>query len=82
MTLGHEFAARVAEVGKEVKSLRPRDKVAQESHISCGICCCRTGNMHICQDMPILGLQTREGSFAKYIGVPEVTAYGLDSGVS
>jgi threonine 3-dehydrogenase len=83
MTMGHEFAGRVAEVGKEVKSLRQGDNVAGESHIPCGICYyCRTGNMHICQDMLIFGLQTKEGSFAKYAAVPEVIAYKLPSGIS
>jgi threonine 3-dehydrogenase len=83
MTVGHEFAGTVAEVGKEVKSLRPGDNVAGESHIPCGICYyCRTGNMHICQDMLIFGLQTKEGSFAKYAAVPEVIAYKLPSGIS
>jgi threonine 3-dehydrogenase len=83
MTVGHEFAGTVAEVGKEVKSLRPGDNVAGESHIPCGICYyCRTGNMHICQDMLIFGLQTKEGSFAKYAAVPEIIAYKLPSGIS
>jgi threonine 3-dehydrogenase len=83
MTMGHEFAGRVTEVCKEVKSLPPGDNVAGESHIPCGICYyCRTGNMHICQGMLIFGLQTKEGSFAKYAAVPEVIAYKLPSGVS
>jgi len=83
MTVGHEFSGKVVEVGKEAKSIRPGDNVAGESHIPCGICYyCRTGNMHICQDMLILGLQTREGSFAKYVAVPEIIAYRLPAGVS
>ncbi|MGD0550750.1 MAG: alcohol dehydrogenase catalytic domain-containing protein [Candidatus Bathyarchaeia archaeon] len=83
MTVGHEFSGKVVEVGKEVKSIRLGDNVAGESHIPCGICYyCRTGNMHICQDMLIFGLQTKEGSFAKYAAVPEVIAYKLPPGVS
>ena len=83
MTVGHEFSGRIVEVGKEVRSLRPGDNVAGESHIPCGICYyCRTGNMHICQNMLIFGLQTKEGSFAKHAAVPEIIAYKLPSGVS
>jgi threonine 3-dehydrogenase len=83
MTMGHEFSGKVLEVGKDVKSIRLGDNVAGESHIPCGVCYyCRTGNMHICQDMLIFGLQTREGSFAKYAAVPEVIAYKLPPGVS
>jgi threonine 3-dehydrogenase len=83
MTVGHEFSGKVVEVGKEVKSTRPGDNVAGESHIPCGICYyCRTGNMHICQNMLIFGLQTKEGSFAKYAAVPEIIVYKLPSGIS
>ena len=83
MTVGHEFSGKVVEVGKEVRSIRSGDNVAGESHIPCGICYyCRTGNMHICQDMLIFGLQTREGSFAKYVAIPEIIAYRLPAGVS
>jgi len=83
MTVGHEFSGKVVEVGKEVKFIRPGDNIAGESHIPCGTCYyCRTGNMHICQDMLIFGLQTKEGSFAKYAAVPEIIAYKLPSGVS
>lgn len=83
MTVGHEFSGKVVEVGKEVRSLRPGDNVAGESHIPCRVCYyCRTGNMHICQNMLIFGLQTKEGSFAKYAAVPEIIAYRLPSGIS
>lgn len=83
MTVGHEFSGKVVEVGKEVRSLGPGDNVAGESHIPCRVCYyCRTGNMHICQNMLIFGLQTKEGSFAKYAAVPEIIAYRLPSGIS
>jgi len=82
MTVGHEFSGKVVEVGKDVRAIRPGDNVAGESHIPCGICYyCRTGNMHICQDMLIYGLQTREGSFARYAVVPEIIAYKLPASV-
>ena len=56
MTIGHEFSGKVVEVGESVKSLRPGDLVAGESHIPCGTCYyCRTGNMHVCQNMLIFG---------------------------
>jgi len=83
MTIGHEWSGKILEAGSNVKSLRPGDNVAGESHIPCGSCFyCRTGNMHICQNMLIFGLQTSEGSFAQYAAVPEIIAYKLPSGVS
>jgi threonine 3-dehydrogenase len=82
MTIGHEWSGKIVEVGSNVKSLRPGDNVAGESHIPCGLCsCCRTGNMHICQNMLIYGIQTSEGSFAQLAAVPEIIAYKLPSGV-
>ena len=83
MTMGHEWSGRVIEVGKDVEVLRPGDNVAGESHIPCGNCYyCRTGNMHVCQNMLVFGVQTKEGSFAKYAAIPEIIGYRLPSGVS
>ncbi len=83
MTIGHEWSGEITEVGDEVKSLKPGDRVAGESHIPCGVCYyCRTVNMHVCQNMLIYGLQTTEGSFAQYAAVPEVIAYKLPTSVS
>jgi threonine 3-dehydrogenase len=83
MTIGHEWSGEIVEIGNDVRSLRPGDRVAGESHIPCGTCYyCRTGNMHVCQNALLYGLQTSEGSFAQYAAVPEVIAYKLPSSVS
>jgi len=83
MTIGHEWSGEVVQTGGEVKSLKTGDRVAGESHIPCGVCYyCKTGNMHVCQNMLIYGLQTSEGSFAQYAAVPEVIAYKLPPSVS
>jgi threonine 3-dehydrogenase len=83
MTPGHEWSGKVLEIGKDVKFLRPGDSVAGESHIPCGSCYyCRTGNMHVCQNMLVFGVMTKEGSFAKYAAVPEIIACKLPAGLS
>jgi len=83
MTMGHEFSGEIVEVGKEVKWLKLGDRIAGESHIPCGACYyCRTGNMHVCQNMLVFGVQTKEGSFAKYAAIPEIIACKLPSGLS
>src|SRR5690348_18282423 len=47
LTLGHEFAGTIAEVGSLVQGLAPGDYVSAESHITCGVCFqCRTGHAH------------------------------------
>jgi len=66
MVMGHEFAGKIIEVGKEVSDLREGDIVSGETHIFCGKCFqCRTGNAHICERMLLRGVDT-DGCFAEY----------------
>ena len=49
LTVGHEMAGRVVEVGKEVRDVFVDDYVSAESHVTCGVCkACRTGQAHTC----------------------------------
>ncbi len=71
VTLGHEFAGTVVEVGSDVRHVSVGDFVSAESHITCGGCsACRTGNGHMCEATEILGVD-RDGAFARYVAVPE-----------
>ena len=71
VTLGHEFAGTVVEVGADVRHVSVGDFVSAESHITCGACsACRTGNGHLCERTEILGVD-RDGAFARYVSVPE-----------
>ncbi len=71
VTLGHEFAGTVVEVGADVRNVAVGDFVSAESHITCGACsACRTGNGHLCERTEILGVD-RDGAFARYVAVPE-----------
>lgn len=73
--VGHEFCGEVVEVGKNVKAIKSGDFVSAESHIPCGYCKqCLTGQMHICANLKILGVD-RDGCFADYIAIPEVIAW-------
>ena len=71
LTLGHEFAGTVVEVGRNVRQVAPGDYVSAESHVTCGMCFhCRTGQAHMCEQTQILGVD-RDGAFAEYAAVPE-----------
>jgi threonine 3-dehydrogenase len=71
LVLGHEMYGEIVAVGKSVTSVHLGDRVAAESHITCGKCFqCRTGNAHVCRDYSILGID-RDGSFAPYVRLPE-----------
>jgi len=71
VTMGHEWAGEVVEVGPEAVSLQVGDYVSGESHKICGHCHqCRIGQGHVCQFTKIFGVDTN-GAFAEYMAVPE-----------
>ena len=74
---GHEACGEVVEVGPKVRSVEVGELVAAETHIVDRECYqCRTGRMHICRNMKILGVDT-DGVFAEYISLPEMNARKL-----
>ena len=75
---GHEVSGEVIAVGPEVKSLAIGDHVSAETHIADGTCYqCRTGKMHICENVQVLGVD-RDGVFAEYAVLPEINAWKND----
>lgn len=78
LTLGHEFAGTVVEIGKRVETVQVDDYVSAESHVTCGMCFqCRTGQAHLCPLTSILGVD-RPGAFADYVVVPEKVIWQND----
>ena len=72
---GHEVSGEVLEVGAGVSTLAPGDHVSAETHIVDGTCYqCRTGRMHICQHVEVLGVD-RDGVFAERAVLPEANAW-------
>jgi threonine 3-dehydrogenase len=79
MIFGHEFAGEVVEIGAQVERVKVGDHVAAESHIPCQHCyLCRTGSMHICQEVEAIGVD-RNGGFAEYVAIPEICAVRTDA---
>lgn len=79
---GHEFSGEVVELGAQVEHISIGDRISAETHIPCGGCFqCRTGQMHICKDVEILGVD-RDGCFADYIAVPEICCIKNDKSLS
>lgn len=78
LVFGHECCGEVVEVGSAVKSVKVGDYISAETHIPCLHCFqCRTGNMHLCQNLSILGVDV-DGIFAEYAVVPEVCCWKND----
>lgn len=70
LTLGHEIAGEIAEVGANIKAYKPGDRVAVAPNLGCGVCdLCVSGNTHMCRDSEALGV-TIPGAFAEYMVIP------------
>lgn len=75
ITLGYEISGEVAKCGKEVKFLRPGDRVCLFYLVTCGKCmmCC-TGKDNYCSKAKMLG-KNIDGGFAEYLVIPERNAF-------
>lgn len=82
MTVGHEFAGKIVEIGSEVEGLKVGDRVSGEGHITCGHCRnCRAGRRHLCRNTIGVGVN-RTGSFAEYLSIPATNAFPLSDSIS
>jgi threonine dehydrogenase-like Zn-dependent dehydrogenase len=79
---GHEFCARVVEVGEGVTRVRPGDRVAARAKLPCGSCpLCLGGKDHLCRKGPIIGFQL-PGCFAERALLPEIGLVRVDDRIS
>lgn len=66
--LGHEPGGTVVEVGKNVKHLKPGDRVALEPGKTCGHCeFCREGKYNLCPDVVFFATPLVDGVFQEYV---------------
>jgi D-arabinose 1-dehydrogenase-like Zn-dependent alcohol dehydrogenase len=81
MTLGHENAGVVAEVGDEVTTVGVGDPVICHPVQTCGTCRpCRLGEDMYCEDSQFNGLTT-DGGFAEYLHTSDRAVIPLPEGV-
>lgn len=74
---GADGAGIVAEVGPQVTTLQPGDRVVINANLSCGRCeFCRAGRDNMCREWELLG-ETVRGTYAQYVAVPELNALRL-----
>lgn len=70
MTIGHEFAGTIEEIGSNVHDYEIGDIVSGEGHLVCGLCRnCLAGRRHLCMNTSGVGVN-RPGAFAEYISIP------------
>jgi hypothetical protein len=77
--LGHEFSAKVVELGEEAEDLKIGDMVTVEEMIWCGRCIpCRNGYPNHCVNLEEIGF-TIPGAFANYVAVDEKFCWKIDA---
>jgi threonine dehydrogenase-like Zn-dependent dehydrogenase len=79
---GHEFCARILEVGRSGSRLRPGDRVAARAKLPCGACSlCRGERSDLCRKGPVIGFDL-PGCFSDRASVPEIALVKVDDRIS
>ena len=79
---GHEFCARIIEVGEGVRGYAPGDRVAARAKLPCGECpLCLSERSDECRAGPIIGFQL-PGCFAEVAILPETAVVKVDDRIS
>src|SRR5947207_12882040 len=77
LTLGHEVAGLVEQVGSDVMQLSVGDRVCVHYLVSCGSCeFCVRGLEQFCRSGQMIG-KHRDGGYAEFIKVPGANALPL-----
>ncbi|KNA11613.1 hypothetical protein SOVF_133480 [Spinacia oleracea] len=83
MVIGHECAGIIEEIGTDVKSLVPGDRVALEPGISCWRCHqCKDGSYNLCPEMKFFATPPVHGSLANQVVHPADLCFKLPDNVS
>ncbi|MFQ5856951.1 MAG: alcohol dehydrogenase catalytic domain-containing protein [Anaerolineae bacterium] len=77
MTLGHEVAGVIEEVGTEVRNVKVGERVCLHYLVTCGDCrYCARGSEQFCASGSMIG-KYQDGGYAEYIAVPSRNAIPL-----
>ena len=81
--LGHEFSAEIIEVGPDVGTVSPGQRVSIMPLLFCGSCYfCRRGLNHLCTSMACIGLSYDWGGIAERAVVPATHVTPLPDSVT
>ncbi|CAD7927131.1 unnamed protein product [Amoebophrya sp. A25] len=86
MTVGHEYAGEIVDMGEGVRSrgglLQIGMRVSGEGHITCGVCRnCRAGRRHLCRNEHGVGVHI-QGAFAEYLSLPAENVFPIPDSIS
>src|SRR5512136_1486315 len=81
--IGHEVAGDVVEVGSEVDTIRPGDRVTCHFYLTCRVCrFCRSGRETLCTDFKGYVGMACDGGFAEYMALPALNLCRLPEGLA
>ncbi len=79
---GHEFCARIVEVGAGVTNFKPGDRVAARAKLPCGNCPqCNSERGNLCRKGPVIGFDL-PGCFSEVAILPEISLVKVDDRIS
>jgi threonine dehydrogenase-like Zn-dependent dehydrogenase len=79
---GHEFCARILEIGNPASRFRPGDRVAARAKLPCGECpLCRSERSDLCRRGPVIGFDL-PGCFSERAILPEIALVKVDDRIS
>ena len=77
LTLGHEVAGVIEEIGRNVKQLRIGQRVCLHYMVTCGACnWCAKQNEQFCETGTMIG-KSRDGGYAEFIAIPARSVFEL-----
>ncbi|HEV8061600.1 MAG TPA: zinc-binding dehydrogenase [Gemmataceae bacterium] len=79
---GHEFCARILEIGRDVSGFRVSDRVAARAKLPCGDCSlCRSERSDWCRLGPVIGFD-QPGCFSERALLPAIALVKVDDRIS
>src|SRR3954449_12177060 len=83
LVLGHEAGGVVVEVGPEVSTLQPGQRVSIEPGVPCRRCRqCLSGRYNLCPDVRFFATPPYDGAFCQYVAMPAAFVYPVPDTVS
>lgn len=80
--VGHEFAGKIVEMGRQVTGFKIGERVSAEGHLVCGRCRqCRLGTQVLCPQTKGIGYDCN-GCFAEYLSIPASNVFPIPDDIS